>query len=67
MDGYGICYYQDGGIYQGQWKNSNSEGYGTYSWNNQARYTGDFSKDTILGQGRLKLKDGSYFEGNWND
>ncbi len=26
MNGFGVCYYLDGGIYQGNWKNGKTEG-----------------------------------------
>ncbi len=33
-EGRGICYYEDGRRYEGEWKNDKKNGKGTYIWPN---------------------------------
>lgn len=52
--GTGKFYYQDGGFYEGEWKNNKMEGQGTlyYQSNNKA-YEGNWVNDQFHGKGTL--------------
>ena len=57
-NGYGVFIYEDGRIYEGQWKNKYFDGIGALTFQNRAQYTGEFKKGLMHGYGRITLQDG---------
>lgn len=52
--GHGKFYYQDGGMYDGQWVCSKMEGFGKlYYQSGKIAYEGDWSNDQFSGHGIL--------------
>jgi hypothetical protein len=62
VDGYGKYTY-DNGYYNGFWKNSQKNGYGTYYWNSGDYFYGNWVNDKMDGFGFTKLKNGSTYTG----
>ena len=56
-----------GDIYEGDFKNGEPEGKGTYYHRNGNIYSGDFKNDKACGKGIFYNKDGSRYEGDWVD
>ena len=50
-DGFGVQKWQDGAIYDGNWKNDVKNGYGTLNYANGDVYTGDWKDDMADGYG----------------
>ena len=55
--------YEDGGVYEGTFKDGLQHGTGTYTLPNGYEYTGDWFEGEIRGQGRAKFPNGSVYEG----
>lgn len=51
--GEGVCRYDDGRVYTGQWNRGLRHGKGTMTWPSGMRYAGDWENDRISGEGRL--------------
>src|SRR5690606_12967693 len=54
--------YDDGGIYEGTFKDGKQHGRGTYRLPNGYEYTGDWVEGEILGQGKARYPNGSIYE-----
>ncbi len=59
LDGYGICKWKDGRVYQGYWKDNKGNGYGTLSWEDNRSYTGEFRNGKHYGEGVPIYPDGT--------
>ena len=57
--------YDDGGVYEGTFRNGRQHGQGSYQLPNGYRYEGDWVKGEILGQGRATFPNGSVYEGQF--
>jgi hypothetical protein len=55
--GQGICYFQNGDVYFGEWKNDVFNGKGTYIFSSGERYEGDLLKGLKDGKGKAKKPD----------
>lgn len=69
MQGKGtMVFYQDAGVYMGQYQNGRWNGQGMVIHGNGATYTGEFRNNMMHGQGTLKYPDGrmttGWFENN---
>lgn len=52
--GYGKFFYQDGGMYDGDWRHNKMEGYGKlYYQSGKPAYEGEWRNDQFMGQGVL--------------
>ena len=60
-------YYSDGDKYEGDWKNGNMEGKGTYCYNNGDKYDGDWKNDKKEGKGIMCYSNGDKYEGDWKN
>ncbi len=58
-----IQQYDNGGIYEGEFRNGVQHGQGTYRLPNGYQYTGEWVDGEIRGQGRATFPDGSIYEG----
>ena len=57
--------YDDGGMYEGTFKNGLQHGIGTYRLPNGYEYSGEWVDGEILGVGVAKFPNGSVYEGNF--
>ena len=69
-NGYGIFFDQsDNSIYKGEWINDTQHGYGEEYWDDKEvlKYEGNFVRGNKTGQGRLELKNGDFYQGDFID
>jgi hypothetical protein len=59
-EGKGKMVYQNGGIYEGEWKNDKRDGFGKMIYKTGSSYEGGWKDDKIDGIGTIADKDGSY-------
>ena len=67
---FGTTEYKEGnkyGIYEGEWKDSERHGQGTYDDNAGSIYIGEWKYDERSGEGIQIYPDGSKYEGQWID
>ena len=57
-NGYGIFIFDDGRVYEGQWKMGLFDGMGKLIFISGSKYTGEFKKGHIHGYGKINLLDG---------
>ena len=65
--GKGEEYFNNGDIYEGDFKDGKFEGKGIYYFNNGDRYEGDFKDGKFEGKGTYYFKNGNRFEGNYKN
>ena len=70
-EGRGIIRWDNGDIYNGDWKNDKKEGKGIYCYNNGQRYEGDWIEDKKEGRGIYYWNNsefqGDRYEGEWKN
>ena len=66
-DGHGVAYYDNGDVYDGEWKGGKKEGQGTYTWPNEVRYEGNWVDDSMSGLGVFHYPNGNRFEGEFRN
>ena len=70
-EGRGIIKWDNGDLYNGEWKNDKKEGKGIYCYNNGQRYEGDWYEDKKEGRGIYYWNNGEFqgdrYEGEWRD
>merc|ERR1740123_2725118 len=67
-DGQGRQTWQDGRVYEGQFKNGKFEGFGRMEWhmaNGMMVYEGEYVDDLKHGHGRYIWADGRVYDGEW--
>lgn len=64
-DGYGINKWDNGAVYQGQWRNNKTNGKGTFWHVGGDIYIGEFDNDQAHGFGVYIHNNGSRYEGEW--
>lgn len=57
--GYGVLIFDDGRVYEGQWKKGLFDGIGQLSFSSGSEYKGEFKKGFMHGYGQITLSDGS--------
>src|SRR5210317_289481 len=57
--GYGIFVFDDGRVYEGQWKKGLFDGMGKLIFISGSKYTGEFKKGLMHGYGKINLSNGS--------
>src|SRR5690554_3659450 len=57
--------YDDGGVYEGTFKNGLQHGTGTYTLPNGYEYAGDWQDGEIKGKGTARFPNGSVYEGEF--
>lgn len=70
--GKGVCRYDDGRVYSGQWRLGLRHGEGTITWPSGMRYAGRWANDKISGEGRMEYpkndREGrAYHIGHWEN
>jgi len=58
-NGYGIFVFDDGRVYEGQWKKGLFDGMGRLIFISGSKYTGEFKKGLMHGYGKINLLNGS--------
>ena len=66
-EGKGTYKWEDGSIYNGDFKDDMIEGNGNLVVKNVGEYQGQFSKNKKNGTGLFKFKNGDIYEGTWLD
>jgi hypothetical protein len=64
-EGKGVCYYNNGDKYEGEWKNDKKEGTGTCRYCNADWYIGLWLNDKREGLGSYHYANGDKYEGGW--
>lgn len=67
MNGQGTCWWQDGTMYKGAWRNCIKEGEGTLTYADGSQYIGPFSEDFPNGKGKKVFPDGSVYTGEFKN
>lgn len=65
--GEGRIEWEDGGVYEGQWRGDNREGKGSCWYPNGSVYRGEWSQGTCDGLGVIHFPNGNVFEGEMKD
>lgn len=66
-NGFGKYSYEDGGKYEGGFKEGLRYGQGSYTWSDGSRYIGTWERGQQNGQGSLYNSEGNVqFAGTWN-
>jgi len=58
-NGYGIFIFNDGRVYEGQWKKGLFDGMGKLIFISGSKYTGEFKKGLMHGYGKINFPNGS--------
>jgi len=67
-NGFGICFYDDGGNYHGDFTNGSRSGVGEYKFSDGAIYKGDFKNGAFEGYGKYYNTDGTVlYDGNFKN
>ena len=70
-NGYGVYIYDTEDIYQGEFKNGDRHGQGTYRWldgeSNGDSYKGEWRNGTFHGQGSYTSQNGEIFNGKFEN
>lgn len=64
-DGNGSYLFENGDLYNGQWKKGEMNGYGVYEFANGDVYKGAFKKGFMEGRGTYTYKNGDKYIGTW--
>lgn len=65
-NGHGVGFTDEGGVYNGEWRNGVPDGQGTLS-HGKSTYVGGFKDGRFHGYGVYTKSDGTVQEGNWED
>ena len=63
--GYGVNKWTNGAVYEGEWRNNQTNGKGTFWHSGGDIYIGEFLNDQAHGFGVYIHKNGSRYEGDW--
>lgn len=67
FDGNGSYLFENGDLYNGQWKKGEMEGYGVYEYGNGDVYKGAWKKGLMEGRGTYTYANGDKYIGTWKD
>ena len=65
LDGEGICWWNNGNRYEGEWLEGKQCGKGKFFWNDGDYYEGEWLEDFRHGEGKYCWPKGSYYEGSF--
>ena len=63
----GIALWDEGDIYEGEFKNNIKEGIGTYRWEDGSTYMGHFENNQLNGYGYMNFANGNSYVGEFDD
>jgi len=64
-EGYGVWYYENGDLYEGNWANDVKEGYGKYVYCDGDVYEGGWHLGKRHGKGKFTYLNGNFYDGDW--
>ncbi|MBQ7552054.1 MAG: hypothetical protein IJT15_01220 [Rickettsiales bacterium] len=64
-EGHGKYTYENGDVYDGDWKGDVKEGRGTYTYKDLGVYEGEWKKGVREGYGKMTYEDGDVYKGDW--
>lgn len=64
-NGYGVGFYEGGGVYRGFWMENMRHGQGMYTWKNGDTYEGNYSQGERDGFGIYTFVSGEKYRGDW--
>ena len=67
LNDIGIALWDEGDIYEGEFKNNIKEGIGTYRWEDGATYRGYFKNNQLNGYGYMIFANGNSYLGEFDD
>ena len=67
LNGIGVAIWDEGEMYEGEFKNSVKEGIGLYRWADGTSYVGEFKKNKITGFGKMSFSNGNSYEGQFKE
>lgn len=67
LNDVGVAIWEEGEIYEGEFKNSVKEGIGLYRWADGTSYIGEFKKNKVSGFGKISFSNGNTYEGEFNE
>jgi hypothetical protein len=67
LNGIGVATWEEGEMYEGEFKSSAKEGIGVYQWVDGTSYMGHFKKNKINGIGRINFANGNSYEGEFDE
>ena len=67
LNDIGISIWEEGEMYEGEFKNSTKDGIGLYRWVDGTSYVGQFKKNKIHGYGKMTFSNGNSYEGEFNE
>ena len=67
LNDIGVAIWEEGELYEGEFKNSVKEGIGLYRWADGTSYLGQFKKNKISGMGRMSFANGNTYEGEFDE
>lgn len=63
--GYGVGFYEGGGVYRGYWSENARHGQGLYTWKNGDTYEGNYVEGERTGFGIYTFASGEKYRGDW--
>ena len=67
LNDIGVAIWEEGEMYEGEFKNNMKEGIGLYRWADGTTYMGQFQKGKITGLGKMQFANGNIYEGQFNE
>ena len=64
---FGIHTYENGDVYEGEWKDNNRHGFGKYTFIYGDIYEGEWRNNKNDGVGKYTWANGDVYEGEWKD
>jgi hypothetical protein len=67
LNDIGVAIWEEGEMYEGEFKNNVKDGIGLYRWADGTTYMGQFQKGKITGYGKMQFANGNVYEGQFNE
>ena len=67
LNDIGVAIWEEGEMYEGEFKNNIKDGIGLYRWADGTTYLGEFQNNKIDGYGRMQFANGNAYEGKFQE
>ena len=67
LNDIGVAIWEEGEMYEGEFKNNIKDGIGLYRWADGTTYMGEFQNNKIDGYGRMQFANGNAYEGKFQE